>query len=109
MTEATDERVAVRVVEWTGMERVPRAATEYRIIDGVQAAVLAQYPAFPGACVCVDLNRGGGLHLWECTRGWNMPKKKNHGLWESCLRVVFFTSVRGRWGRCVGWSPDWGG
>ena len=32
-----------------------------------------------------------------------------HGLWESCLRVGFFTPVRGRWGRCVGWPPDWGG
>ncbi len=36
-------------------------------------------------------------------------KKTFHDLWESCLRTGFFTPVRGRWGRCVGWPPDWGG
>ncbi len=36
-------------------------------------------------------------------------KKTFHVLWGCCLRVGFFTPVRGRWGRCVGWPPDWGG
>jgi hypothetical protein len=36
-------------------------------------------------------------------------KKKIHDLWESCLRVGFFTPVRGRKGRWGACPPDWDG
>ena len=57
--------------------------------------------------------------MWEAARPWEekweslkvneSEKKKFHGFWESCLRVGFLTTVRGRRGRWGGWSPDWGG
>ena len=55
---------------------------------------------------CCGLHRNAKIEL---IMQQETVKKNFHGLWESCLRVGFSTPVRGRWGRCVGWPPDWGG
>jgi hypothetical protein len=46
---------------------------------------------------------------WDYFRRELRWKKKFHDFWESFLRVVLWTPVRGRRGRWSGCPPDWGG